>query len=98
MRKPTLEENEDQDNNKIELMAEDPPCDISSPAFSRQEQSMLSWRRLFIIPTTPVREPLFINQFTLYNYDAADVMDDDNFATVLESFVMTLWYFNQKSI
>ena len=44
--------------------------------------------RWFVITTTPAREQLLINSVTLYSYDAADDMDDDNFATVLESFVI----------
>ena len=37
---------------------------------------------------TPARGQYFINSVTLYAYDATDVIDDVNFATVLESFVI----------
>ena len=71
-------------------MVEAPPWDSSSSEFSRQEQSMFNYRGWFFIPPTPVRWQLFINSVTSYVYDATDVMDDDNFATVLESFVNIL--------
>ena len=32
---------------------------------------------------------MYTNSVTLYNYDAADVMDDDNYATVLDSYITT---------
>ena len=33
---------------------------------------------------------IFMNCVELYDYDAADIMDDDNFATVLE--ILSLYY------
>ena len=33
---------------------------------------------------------IIINSVTSYSYDIADVMDNDNYATVLETFVRTL--------
>ena len=48
---------------------------------------MFDYRGWIVSPNTPVRGQLFINSVTLYAYDAANVMDDDNYATVLESFV-----------
>ena len=39
-------------------------------------------------PTTPAGGQLFINCIILYDFYAADIMDDDNFAPVLESFVI----------
>ena len=50
---------------------------------------MLNYRGWFLSPNTPVRVQLFISFVTLYVYDAADVMNDDNYATVLERFVST---------
>ena len=50
---------------------------------------MFNYRGWFVNPNTLARGQLFINSVTLYAYDAADVMDDDNYATVLESFVIT---------
>ena len=50
---------------------------------------MLDYRGWFVSPTTPSRGQLFINSVTLYAYDTADAMDDDNYATMLESFVST---------
>ena len=51
---------------------------------------MLDYRGWFVIPTTPTRGQLFINSATSYAYNAADVMDDGNFATMLKSFVIIL--------
>ena len=64
--------------------------DPSSPEFSKQEQSMFNYREWFVSPNTPARGQLFIKSVTLYAYDAADVMDHDNYVTVMESFVSTL--------
>ena len=46
---------------------------------------MLNNRVLFVSPNA--RRQLLINSVTLYSYDAAVVMDDDNYATVLKTFV-----------
>ena len=43
---------------------------------------------MVIDPDTLARGQLFINSGALYAYDAADFMDDDNYATVLECFVI----------
>ena len=51
---------------------------------------MLSYRRWFVIPTTPAKGQSFINSVTLLAYDPADVMDNENFATLLEGFVIIL--------
>ena len=50
----------------------------SSPESGRQEQSMFDYRGWVISPNTPA---------TSYAYNAADVMDDDSYATLLESIV-----------
>ena len=50
---------------------------------------MFDYRGLFIIHDTPARGQLFINSVTLYAYDATDVTNNDKYATVLESFVIT---------
>ena len=50
---------------------------------------MFDYRRCFVSLNTSEREQLFINSVTLYAYDAADVMDDNNYATVLDSYVTT---------
>ena len=68
-------------------MAEASWWDPSSPEFHRQEQSMLDHRGLLVIPTIAARGQLVINCFTSYAFNAADVMDNDNFATVLETYV-----------
>ena len=47
-------------------------------------------RGWFVIPTTPASGQLFISSFTLYAYDAAKVMDNEYFVTVLESYVTIL--------
>ena len=85
VRKPTWEEYEDQNIPKIELMVEAPPWDPSNPDYSQQEQSMFDYRGWFVSPNTPARGQLYINSVTAYAYDAANVMDDDNYATVLDS-------------
>ena len=64
MRKSILKEYEDKDILKTELMAEAPPWDPSSPEFSRQEQSMIDYKRCFVIPTTSEREQVSINSAT----------------------------------
>ena len=75
---PTGKEYEDKNILKIELMA-----DPSSSEFSRQEQSKFDYRGHFVSPNTPARGELLINSVKKYAYDVADVMDDDNYATVL---------------
>ena len=78
---------------KIELMTKAPPWNLLCPEFSRQEQSMFHYRGWFVSPNTPTRGQLFINSVTWYAFDVADVMDNNNYATVLESsFIMlSLW-------
>ena len=49
---------------------------------------MFDYRGWLVSLNAPTRGQLFINSVTLYAYDAAH-MDNDNFATVLESFVST---------
>ena len=71
-------------------MVEAPPWDPPIPEFSRQEESMFDYRGWLLGYNTSSRGQLFINSVTSYAYDAADVMDDDNYATVLEHFVDTL--------
>ena len=87
---PTQEEYEDQNILKIELTAEASPWDPLNAEFSRQEQSMFDYWGWFVSPNTPARVQLFFNSVTLFSYDAADVIDNDNYVTVLESFVGTL--------
>ena len=65
-----------------------PPWDPSSPAYSRHEQSMLDYKGWFVIPTTLARAQSFIKTAKLNAYDVADDMNDNNFATVLESIVI----------
>ena len=50
---------------------------------------MFDYRGWFVNPNTPAKGQFFINSVALYAYDAADVIDDDNYATVLESFINT---------
>ena len=78
---------------KIELMVKVPLWDLSSPWYSHQEQSMFDYRGWFVSPNTTPRGQLFINSVTSYAYDAADVRDDDNYATLLKSYDTTssLW-------
>ena len=68
----------------IELTVEAPLWNLSSPEFSRQEQNMLNYRGWFVSSNTATRGQLFINSVTWYAYDAADAMDDVNYATKLE--------------
>ena len=84
VRKPTWEDY---------ILVEAPPWGPSSPDFNRQEQSIFDYRWQFVSLNTPARGQWFINSVTMYAYDAADAKDDDNCATVLESFVSTssLW-------
>ena len=51
---------------------------------------MFNYREQFVSPNTPAMGESFIDSVILYAYDAADVMDNDNYATVLESFVIKL--------
>ena len=80
-------------------MAEAPPLDPSSPTYSCQEQNSqwklhcethLALRGWFVSPTTPARGQLFINSVVSYDYDAVDVMDNKNYATMIDSFVNKL--------
>ena len=43
----------------------------------------------FVSPNTPARAQLFIISVILDAYDVADVMGDNNYATLLDSFVST---------
>ena len=63
-------------------------CNPSGSEFSRQEQSKFDYRGWLVNAITP-RGQLFINSVKSYAYDAANVTDDNNFATVLKSFVIT---------
>ena len=90
VRTTTQEEYEDERILKIELMVVAPPWDLLSPELSRQEQSMFNYRGSFVSPKTPAVGHLFINSATSYAYDAVDVIDNDNYATVLEKFVTIL--------
>ena len=51
---------------------------------------MFDYRGLFVSPNTPARGKFFIDSITSYAYDAADDMDNGNYATVLERFVRAL--------
>ena len=73
---------------QIELTVETPPWDLSSFEYSRKEQSMFNYRGWFVSSKTPARGQLFSNSVTLYAYDAVNVMDNNNFSTVMESFVI----------
>ena len=88
VKKPIYEEYDDQDKLKLELMVEASSWDLSSPEFSRQGQSMLDYRGWFVILNTLESRHLFIEAVNLCA--AGDVMDNNNFNTVLESFVLTL--------
>ena len=50
---------------------------------------MFDYRGQFVSPKTPKRGQIFINSVILYAYDAADVMDYDKYATMLDSYVTT---------
>ena len=50
---------------------------------------MLNYRGQFVIHTILERGQLFINSVKSYAYVVADVMDKDNYATVLKSYVTT---------
>ena len=64
----------------------------SSPVFGRQEQSMLGYRKQFFIPTIPARKQLFMNSVILYAYVAANVMDNNNFATARQFYYyIVIW-------
>ena len=89
VKKSTQEEYQDENILKVELMAKVAPWDLSSPEYSHQEQSTFHYRGQCVSPDTPSIGHFFINSITWYAYDATDGMDDDNYATVLESFVIT---------
>ena len=55
VRKPTQEKYEDPDTLKIELIAENPSWEQSSPEFSMHEQSMLNYRGWHVNHNTPLR-------------------------------------------
>ena len=50
---------------------------------------MFYYRGQFVSPSTPARGQFFINFVMSYAYDAEDVMDDNNYATVLDSYATT---------
>ena len=72
-------------------MVEDPPWDTSSSEFCNQEQSMFDNRGQFVSPNTPARGQIFSNSVTFYACVAADVIYNDNYATVLKCFIITLY-------
>ena len=90
MRTPTQEKYEDQNIFKIELTVEAPLWNPSSHEFNRQERCMFDYQEWFVSPNTPANKQLSIISVTSYVYDPADVMDNDNYAAMLESFVNTL--------
>ena len=51
---------------------------------------MLNLRGQFVISNTPARGQLSINSVTSYACNAADIIDDDNYVTVLEIFIILL--------
>ena len=71
-------------------MVETPHRHPPSNDFSRQEQHMFNYKGWLVNPNTPARGQLFIDSVTSYAYDAADVLENDSFATVLEDFVSKL--------
>ena len=50
---------------------------------------MFDDRGWFVSPNTPARGQWYINSVTLYACDAADVMNDDNYATMLDNYATT---------
>ena len=54
---------------------------------------MFDYKEWFVSPNTPVRGQPFVNYITSYTYVNLDIMNNDNFATLLECFVNTseLW-------
>ena len=50
---------------------------------------MFNYRGWFFSPNTTTRGQLSINFITLYHYYDADVMDNDNYTTVLENLILT---------
>ena len=65
----------------------EPPWDPSTNEYSARETRMLDHQGQISIPATAAREPVFVNTVVSYSlaYDAADVVDNDNLATELES-------------
>ena len=55
VRKPTVEEHEDQNIVKIKLMAEALPWIPSGPDYSCQKQSIFDYRGWFVSPNTSAR-------------------------------------------
>ena len=49
---------------------------------------MSNYSGLFVSPNTLARGQFFINSVTLNSFDAEVVMDDDDYATMLENFVI----------
>ena len=52
-------------------------------SFAKQEDGMLDYRGHLLSHTTPSRGQLVINSVESLANDAVDVMDDENFATIL---------------
>ena len=67
-------------------MTKTPPWDLSNPEYCKQKQRMFHYRGLFVHANTPTKGQLFFSSVLSYTYDAADVMNHSNFATMLESF------------
>ena len=67
-------------------MNEAPHWNPSNTEFVQIEQSMFNHRGQFVTPSTVI-----FNYVTFFAYDDADVMDDENFATVLKIDVIILW-------
>ena len=68
---------------------EDPSWDMTSSEISKQEQSMFNYGDgLSSLRLQQVDNNLFfIDSVVFYDDDAAEFMDDDNYATLLECFV-----------
>ena len=57
---------------------------------------MLDYRRWFHVPAMLARGWLLFNSVTFFIYDATDVMDNNNFATVLEINAISLLGWNAQ--
>ena len=87
MYSPSVIEYENDDIPKIHFTAEEPPWDPSTSEYWERETGVTNHWGQISIPATAARGPVFVNAVVSYSlvYDAADVMDNDNLATALES-------------
>ena len=88
----TTAEFENEDISKIHLTVEEPPCHLLTKEYSEYESCMSDHQGQIKFLAIVIKGPVFISMGVLYSlaYDAIDVMNDDNIATVLSAQIQVI--------